>query len=57
MHRNNDISSRTYICRMGGRLGSKPLNLEEVGKGKRIRDVISRTSCHVRMCIVVIKRI
>ncbi|XP_074351990.1 protein FAR1-RELATED SEQUENCE 5-like [Apium graveolens] len=49
--RNGGISSRLYICRMGGRLGPKPLEVEDRAKGKRPRDVIPRTCCRARMCV------
>ena len=50
--RSNVISSRLYICRKGGRLSSKVSNVKDDIKGKRTRDVISRTSCNARMCVV-----
>ncbi|XP_074369740.1 protein FAR1-RELATED SEQUENCE 5-like [Apium graveolens] len=49
--RNGGISSRLYICRKGGRLGPKPLEVEDRVKGKRPRDVIPRTCCRARMCV------
>ncbi|XP_074373549.1 protein FAR1-RELATED SEQUENCE 5-like [Apium graveolens] len=49
--RNGGISSRLYICRKGGRLGPKPLEVEDRAKGKRPRDVIPRTCCRARMCV------
>ncbi|KAK1372264.1 hypothetical protein POM88_028457 [Heracleum sosnowskyi] len=44
--RSHDPSSRMFICKKGGRLAP-----ESHGKGKRIRDVIPRTDCRVRMCV------
>ena len=38
--KNSEISSRLYICRKGGRLGSKNSDFEDNGKEKRPRDVI-----------------
>ncbi|KAL8121487.1 hypothetical protein AgCh_018279 [Apium graveolens] len=35
----------------GGRLGPKPLEVEDRAKGKRPRDVIPRTCCRARMCV------
>ncbi|XP_074356005.1 protein FAR1-RELATED SEQUENCE 5-like [Apium graveolens] len=49
--RNGGISSRLYICRKGGRLGPKPLEVEDRVKGKRPRDVIPRTCCRARICV------
>ncbi|XP_074362976.1 protein FAR1-RELATED SEQUENCE 5-like [Apium graveolens] len=49
--RNGGISSRLYICRKGGRLGPKPLEVEDRAKRKRPRDVIPRTCCRARMCV------
>ncbi|XP_074347161.1 protein FAR1-RELATED SEQUENCE 5-like [Apium graveolens] len=49
--RNGGISSRLYICRKGGRLGPKPLEVEDRAKGKQPRDVIPRTCCRARMCV------
>ncbi|XP_074342213.1 protein FAR1-RELATED SEQUENCE 5-like [Apium graveolens] len=49
--RNGGISSRLYICRKGGRLGPKPLEVEDRAKGKRPRDVIPRICCRARMCV------
>ncbi|XP_074373595.1 protein FAR1-RELATED SEQUENCE 5-like [Apium graveolens] len=49
--RNGGISSRLYICRKGGRLGPKPLEVEDRVKGKRPRDAIPRTCCRARMCV------
>ena len=49
--RSGGISSRLYICRKGGRLGSKSLEVEDRVKGKRPRDVIPRTCCRARMCV------
>ncbi|XP_074375190.1 protein FAR1-RELATED SEQUENCE 5-like [Apium graveolens] len=46
--RNGGISSHLYICRKGGRLGPKPLEVEDSVKGKRPRDVIPRTCCRAR---------
>ncbi|XP_074347352.1 protein FAR1-RELATED SEQUENCE 5-like [Apium graveolens] len=49
--RNGGISSRLYICRKGGRLGPKPLEVEDRAKGKRPRDVIPRTCYRAHMCV------
>ena len=49
--RGGGISSRLYICRKGGRLGPKSLEVEDGVKRKRPRDVIPRTSCSARMCV------
>ncbi|XP_074376778.1 protein FAR1-RELATED SEQUENCE 5-like [Apium graveolens] len=45
----NEPSYRLFICRKGGRVGATPLDF---GKGKRVREVIPRTNCGARMCIV-----
>ncbi|XP_074326557.1 protein FAR1-RELATED SEQUENCE 5-like [Apium graveolens] len=51
--RGNGISSRLYICRKGGRLGSSTkLDVDYERKEKRrIKDVIPRTNCSARMCV------
>ncbi|XP_074351982.1 protein FAR1-RELATED SEQUENCE 5-like [Apium graveolens] len=51
--RGNGISSRLYIYRKGGRLGSSTkLDVDDERKEKRrIRDVISRTNCSARVCV------
>ncbi|XP_074336763.1 protein FAR1-RELATED SEQUENCE 5-like [Apium graveolens] len=45
----NEPSYRLFICRKGGRVGATPLDF---GKGKRVREVIPRTNCGARMCVV-----
>ncbi|KAL8145726.1 hypothetical protein AgCh_003755 [Apium graveolens] len=39
------------MCRKGGRLGPKSLEVEDRVKGKRSRDVIPRTCCRARMSV------
>ncbi|XP_074342171.1 protein FAR1-RELATED SEQUENCE 5-like [Apium graveolens] len=45
----NEPSYRLFICRKGGRVGATPLDF---GKGKRVREVIPRTNCGARMCVI-----
>ncbi|XP_074374447.1 protein FAR1-RELATED SEQUENCE 5-like [Apium graveolens] len=45
----NEPSYRLFICRKGERVGATPLDF---GKGKRVREVIPRTNCGARMCVV-----
>ncbi|XP_074378430.1 protein FAR1-RELATED SEQUENCE 5-like [Apium graveolens] len=45
----NEPSYSLFICRKGGRVGVTPLDF---GKGKRVREVIPRTNCGARMCVV-----
>ncbi|XP_074323452.1 protein FAR1-RELATED SEQUENCE 5-like [Apium graveolens] len=45
----NEPSYRLFICRKGGRVGATSLDF---GKGKRVREVIPRTNCGARMCVV-----
>ncbi|KAL8125813.1 hypothetical protein AgCh_013195 [Apium graveolens] len=39
------------VIKAGGRLGPKPLEVEDRVKGKRPRDVIPRTCCRACMCV------